>query len=166
MKKFSRPRMNTRKYKESFAIINGEGERTHGATWWPATSRVGAPGMWPAAVPRASLPPFPRQGASRRPLSPTSPKATVWPPWYSPPATATSEDRPQPRLARRDVLVVRAPRRMGACACGSEGRSGRWCVRRAAAGGDKPARVSNWAHRFHDSTIWNRERRRVGVPWG
>jgi hypothetical protein len=33
-------------------------------------------------------------------------------------------------------------------------------VRRAAAGGDKPARVSNWAHRFHDSTIWNRERRR------
>jgi hypothetical protein len=58
----------------------------------------------------ASLPPFLRQSASRRP---TSPKATVWPPWYSPPATATSEDRPQPRLAHRDFLVVGALRSRG-----------------------------------------------------
>jgi hypothetical protein len=54
----------------------------------------------------------------------------------------------------------------GACACGSEGRSGRWCVRRAAAGGDKPARVSSWAHRFNKSTPWNRERRRRGFRGG
>jgi hypothetical protein len=109
----------------------------------------------------ASLPPFLRRSASRRP---TSPKATVWPPWYSPPATATSGARPRARLARRGFLVVGAPRRREACACSSEGRSGRWYVRRAAAGGDKPARVSSWAHRFNDFTPSNRESRKSGGP--
>jgi hypothetical protein len=51
----------------------------------------------------ASLSPFLRKSKSRRP---TSPKAPVWPPWYSPPVSASSsEDRPQPRLARRELWV-------------------------------------------------------------
>jgi hypothetical protein len=39
-------------------------------------------------------------------------------------------------------------------------------VRCAAAGGDKPARVSSWGHRFNDSTPCNQEKRRDGFLGG
>jgi hypothetical protein len=146
------------KYKEIFAIINGEGERSHGATWWPAAAcRVAAPRRLHASIPAPGrVPPAALTDVSESPRL----AALVLPAgqrllkWRSPPASAGSP------------WVVGVPRRRGACACGAEGRSGSWCVRCAAAGWGKPARVSSWAHRFNDSTPWNRESRRRGFRGG
>jgi hypothetical protein len=130
------------KYIQNFAIINGEGERdlmerqlvvevVAGEAGWGRGGRqhLGRISGHVTGI-SSSAPPCLHSCASARPAGRcrTSPKATVGPPWYSPPATATSG-------ARRDSWC--SADEGGRGAAGSVGRSGRWCTRRAAAGGDK-----------------------------